>query len=226
MSNNKRIKVSASILGADLTAIRDAVRLCETSGIDNIHVDVMDGHFVPQITFGNKFVADLKKITHLPLDVHLMVNNPDIFIDTYITAGADLLSFHFENDIHINRTLNSIRDRGIKAGICLVPSTPAASISEIIELVDYVQVMTVNPGFSGQKMIFSCIRKIAELDSIRRKQNLNFEILVDGGVNRETSAGLISAGADVLITASAFFNSKDPAEEVKMIRNGGIASQG
>ena len=217
---NKKIKVSASILGADLCMVKDAVLLCEKSGIDILHIDVMDGHFVPQITFGNKFVSDLKKITALPLDVHLMVNNPDRFIETYIKAGADSLSFHIENDMHVNRTLTLIKENGIKAGICLIPSTPVSSLSEIIDIIDYVQVMTVNPGFSGQKMIFSCIKKITELDAIRKKLNLSFEILVDGGVNSETAPLLLDAGADVLITASAFFGSVNPAKEVEIIRSG------
>lgn len=221
MNANKKILVSASILGADLTAVRDAVSLCEKSGIDVLHIDVMDGHFVPQITFGNKFTADIKKITHLPLDVHLMVNTPSKFIDDYISAGADSLSFHVENDMHINRTLGIIKEKGVKAGICLVPSTPVSSLSEIIDIVDYVQVMTVNPGFSGQKMILSCIRKISELALLRKEKKLEFEILVDGGVNRETAGILIDSGADVLITASAFFNSKNPAEEVRILKNSG-----
>ncbi|MCP5514295.1 MAG: ribulose-phosphate 3-epimerase [Spirochaetales bacterium] len=221
MKSNKNILVSASVLGADLTAVRDAVSLCEKSGIDVLHIDVMDGHFVPQITFGNKFTSDIKKITHLPLDVHLMVNSPSIFIDDYITAGADSISFHIENDIHINRTLNSIKEKGVKAGICLVPSTPVSALSEIIDIVDFIQVMTVNPGFSGQKMILSCIKKIGELDKLREIKDLNYKILVDGGVNRDTAGMLVDAGADVLITASAFFNSKNPAEEVLILKNSG-----
>jgi ribulose-phosphate 3-epimerase len=221
MNMNKRIKVSASILGADLCMVKEAVSLCEKSGIDLIHVDVMDGHFVPQITFGNKFVADLKKITALPLDVHLMVNNPDRFVETYIKAGADSLSFHFENDMHVNKTLNTIRESGVKAGICLIPSTPVSCLSEIFDIIDFVQVMTVNPGFSGQKMILSCIKKIKELDLIRKQMDFSFEILVDGGVSSETAPLLIDAGADVLITASAFFGSENPEKEVQRIRSGG-----
>lgn len=221
MISEKKIKISASILGADLSRVADSVRLCEEAGIDVLHIDVMDGHFVPQITFGNKFVSDIKKITKLPLDVHLMVNNPDKFIETYIKAGADSLSFHIENDMHVNRTLSVIKESGIKAGICIIPSTPVSELSEIIDIIDYVQVMTVNPGFSGQKMIPACVNKIGQLDLLRREKNLDFEILVDGGVNRETSAMLIESGADVLITASAFFNSDNPAKEAESIRRAG-----
>ncbi len=221
MLNNKKIQISVSILGADLSNVDKAVKLCEEAGVDAIHVDVMDGHFVPQITFGNKFLSDLKKITKLQADVHLMVNNPDRFIDDYLKAGADAISFHIENDIHVNRTINKIKEGGAKAGISIVPSTPVAALSEIIDIVDFVQVMTVNPGFSGQKMIQSCVRKIGELDAIRKEKKLSFEILVDGGVSSKTSGELIKQGADVLITASAFFNAEDPKKEAAMIRNGG-----
>ena len=218
MNNKKNLNIAASILGADLSDVANALHLCEKSGIDLIHVDVMDGHFVPDITFGNKFVSDLKKRTSLPLDVHLMVENPSKFIDSYIDAGADSLSFHIEADIHSHRTLSAIKNKNIKGGICIVPSTPVESLSEIIDEADYVQVMTVNPGFSGQKMISSCIRKIHQLDLIRKEKKLDFSIFIDGGVNRNTSPVLIENGADVLITASAFFNSPDPDTELRKIR--------
>ncbi|MCL2704903.1 MAG: ribulose-phosphate 3-epimerase [Spirochaetaceae bacterium] len=221
MSINRKIQISVSILGADLSNVDKAVKLCEASGVDAIHVDVMDGHFVPQITFGNKFLTDLKKITKLPTDVHLMVNNPDRFIDDYLKAGADAISFHIEADIHVNKTLSSIKDGGAKAGICIIPSTPVAALSEIIDIVDFVQVMTVNPGFAGQKIIHSAIRKIGELDAIRKTKNLSFEISVDGGVNSQTSGEIIKLGADILITASAFFNANDPKKEAMIIRSGG-----
>lgn len=218
MEETKRTLIAASVLGADLTSVKEAVNLCRKSGIDLLHLDIMDGHFVPDITFGNKFVSDIRKITDLPLDVHLMVLNPAKFLDSYIDAGADYLSFHFEADTHIHRSLMHIKSRGIKAGICIVPSTPVNTLSEIISETDYVQVMTVNPGFSGQSMINSCVEKIRQLDLIRSENNLDFKIYVDGGVNPDTSEKLISYGADVLITASAFFNSPDPSETVKNIR--------
>ena len=218
MKELKKTLIAASVLGADLSSLKEAVRLCESSGIDMLHLDIMDGHFVPDITFGNKFVADIRKITELPLDVHLMVNNPAKFLDSYIDAGADSLSFHIEADIHVHRSLEYIKSRGVKAGICLVPSTPVDFLSEIISDVDYVQVMTVNPGFSGQKMIQSCVNKIRQLDVIRREKNLDFTIFVDGGVNPETSGKLIEYGADILITASAFFNSDNPAVIAEKIR--------
>ena len=219
MQINKRKQVYVSILGADLSCVDKAVKLCEESGVDAIHVDVMDGHFVPQLTFGNKFLSDLKKITKLPADVHLMVNNPDRFIDDYLKAGADAISFHIEADIHVNKTLNTIKEGGAKAGICIIPSTPVAALSEILDIVDFVQVMTVNPGFAGQKMIQSSVKKIGELDAIRKAKNLSFKISVDGGVNSKTSGELIKQGADILITASAFFNADDPEKEVVLIRS-------
>ncbi|MCL2294981.1 MAG: ribulose-phosphate 3-epimerase [Spirochaetes bacterium] len=221
MLTSRKVQISASVLRADLTKVDKAVRICEDSGVDYIHIDVMDGHFVPQLTFGNKFAADLRKITKLPIDVHLMVNNPAIFIDDYLKAGADAISFHLEADIHVNRTLNVIKAGGARAGISIVPSTPVAALSEIIDIVDFVQIMTVNPGFSGQKIIHSSIRKIKELDVIRKSQNLSFEIFVDGGVSSKTSGELINFGADVLVTASAFFDADDPKKEAMLIRAGG-----
>jgi len=218
---NRKIDIFISILGADLSNVERAVKLCEESAVDAIHVDVMDGHFVPQITFGNKFLSDLKKITKLPTDVHLMVNNPDRFINDYLKAGADAISFHIEADIHVNKTLNSIKEGGAKAGICIIPSTPVAALSEIIDIVDFVQVMTVNPGFAGQKIIHSSIKKIGELDALRKSRNLSFKISVDGGVNNQTSGEIIKQGADILITASAFFNAPDPKKEAMIIRNNG-----
>ena len=218
MIDNNKIMVAASIYGADFTEVGNAVRLCEKSGIDLLHMDIMDGHFVPDITFGNKFVSDINKMTNLPLDVHLMVNDPADFIDSYIEAGADYLSFHFEADTHVNRTISYIKSKGVKAGICIIPSTPVAALSEIIQDVDYVQIMTVNPGFSGQKMIQSSVDKIRQLNEIRSEKNLSFKIFVDGGVNPDTSEKLIKYGTDVLITASAFFGSDNPSEAVKNIR--------
>ena len=218
MEETKRTLIAASVLGADLSSVKEAADLCRKSGIDLLHLDIMDGHFVPDITFGNKFVSDIRKTTDLPLDVHLMVLNPAKFLDSYIDAGADSLSFHFEADTHIHRSLTHIKSRGIKAGICIIPSTPVNALSEIISETDYVQIMTVNPGFSGQTMINSCVEKIRQLDLIRSEYNLDFKIYVDGGVNPETSEKLIRYGADVLITASAFFNSPDPSETVKNIR--------
>lgn len=219
MNTKKNILVAASVYGADLSAVGEAVKLCEKSGIDLLHLDVMDGHFVPDITFGNKFTADINKITDLPLDVHLMVIDPAKFFDSYIDAGADSLSFHIEADTHVHRSINHIKSRGVKAGISIVPSTPVSALSEIITDIDYVQIMTVNPGFSGQKLIKSCVDKISQLDVIRKEKNLDFKILIDGGVNPDSAGMLISCGADTLITASAFFNSDNPSETVKQIRN-------
>lgn len=221
MVDKQKIKIYASILGADLSNVQAAVTLCEKTAIDGLHLDIMDGHFVPQLTFGTKFVSDIKKITKLHADVHLMVNSPDKFLKPFIDAGADSLSLHIENDIHIYKSITFIKENGIKAGVCIIPSTPVSALSEIIDILDYVQVMTVNPGFSGQKIIKSCINKIYALDTIRKEKKLSFDILVDGGVNRETSGEMIRQGANILITASAFFNSEKPEEEVLLIRNGG-----
>ena len=191
--------------------------LIETSGAHMVHMDVMDGVFVPNITFGHKMVQDIRKRTKLPLDVHLMVVNPENQIRNFIDAGADMLTFHIEASVHAHRTITMIRESGISAGISLVPSTPVSSVSEILEFADLVLVMTVNPGFGGQKMITGCVRKIAELAEIREKKGYHYRISVDGGVNAETAPAIRRAGADILVSGSVFFNAEQPDDIVKLL---------
>ena len=212
-----------SILAADFTAIGDAVRLVESFGGDWIHLDVMDGRFVPNLTFGQKMVRDIRRMTDLPLDTHLMVEEPERYIAEFVDAGSDFITFHIEASVHADRTVALIEDLGKKPGISLVPSTPVHAIQELLGKVFQVLVMTVNPGFGGQKLIPGCVEKVRALDGLRRKLGLSFRIAVDGGINRETARIVREAGADVLIAGSAFFESADPAQEIAMLKGHQIA---
>lgn len=178
----------------------------EKNGGSAVHIDVMDGRFVPQISYGQPVVQSLRPLSSLPFDVHLMVEQPEQQVDTFASAGADWITFHHEACIHSHRLVQHIHDLGKKAGISIVPSTPVSAVSELLEYVDIVLVMTVNPGFGGQKLIPSCVRKISELCEIRTARNISFKISVDGGVNAETLSDVVSAGADIVVSGSAFFN--------------------
>ncbi len=192
--------------------------MIEESGADWLHLDVMDGHFVPNITFGPKMVADLRKLTDLPLDVHLMIQNPADFIDQFIDAGADYLTFHLEAEVHSHRLLQRIQDREIYAGISIVPSTAAESLQELLPFLDHILIMTVNPGFGGQTLIQHCLGKVEALVDLRSRMDYDYSVAVDGGVNRNSAALVREAGADVLISGSAFFKADDPKEEVALVR--------
>lgn len=206
--------VAASILSADFTDIAGSIAKIEAAGADWIHLDVMDGIFVPNLTFGAKMVADVKKRTDLPLDVHLMTSRPEALVSQFSDAGADFLTFHLEATVHTHRLLTRIKDLGVGAGISIVPSTPAAALSEVYELLDLLLVMTVNPGFGGQKLIPSCLDKVCYFDTVRKERGVSFHLEVDGGVNRETAASLRHAGADVLVSGSALFSAENPEREV------------
>ena len=210
--------IAPSILAAKFTDIGAAVRLVEASGSDWIHLDVMDGSFVPPITFGTQMVADIRSITNMPLDVHLMIEHPERHIESFCAAGADYLTIHAEATIHLHRTLQTIRDRGVKAGVSIVPSTPVESISEIVSEVDLVLVMSVNPGYGGQKIIPSTLAKVEKLVEIRKERSLSFLISIDGGVNRSTIDDVRKSGVDIAVAGSAFFNADDPAAEVAILR--------
>ncbi len=220
MDRSRQHLVAPSILSADFARIADAVALIEKSRGDWVHLDVMDGTFVPNITFGPKMVADIRPLTKLPLDVHLMIEHPDRIIPAFVKAGADHITFHVENNVHVHRIVSQIQDTGLKAGISIVPSTPVSAIGELLDTVDIILVMTVNPGWGGQELIPKCLEKVRVLDSLRRENNYHFLISVDGGVNRDTAQAVREAGTDVLISGSSFFAAADPPREVTLFRTG------
>jgi ribulose-phosphate 3-epimerase len=188
------------------------------SGADWVHVDVMDGNFVPPITFGAKMVEDLRGRTALPFDVHLMTRAPENLVPAFAVAGADYITFHLEAAVHAHRITQSIRGFGKKAGVSIVPSTPAGALVSLLPFVDLVLVMTVNPGYGGQTCITECFSKIAELARLRQEQKLDFLVSVDGGISEETARKAAATGVDVLVTGSAFFGAKDKAAFVERLR--------
>ncbi|NQT58008.1 MAG: ribulose-phosphate 3-epimerase [Bacteroidetes bacterium] len=214
---NKRLIVAPSILSADFSRIREAIAAIENSGAEWIHLDIMDGNFVPNITFGPKFVHDLRSSTSLIFDTHLMINNPENFIKEFAEAGSDYITVHYEATVHLHRVIQEIKLAGIKAGVSLVPSTPVEVLEDILPELDQVLVMTVNPGFGGQSLIPFCIDKVAKLRSMCDRKNPNCKISVDGGVNIETISALKESGIDVVVTGSSFFSSKNPSEFVKTL---------
>jgi ribulose-phosphate 3-epimerase len=215
-----RVLVAPSLLSADFGHLARGVRMIEEIGGDMVHLDVMDGGFVPNITFGSKAVEDLRGASRLPFDVHLMVDRPENHVEAFCRAGADSLTFHLEATTHVQRLLTAIRGLGKRPGIAIVPSTPAEALSEVLELVDMVLVMTVNPGFGGQKIIPRCLRKVETLRRMREREGYSFLIEVDGGINRDTIASALDAGAEVIVAGNAVFTSPDPRAEVTALRGG------
>lgn len=211
-------KLAPSILSADFTKLGEEVKAVEDAGADWIHVDVMDGHFVPNITMGPMVVEAAGRATSLPMDVHLMVENPDRFITDFVSAGADLISVHVEACTHLNRTVQLITASGAKAGVVLNPATPVRTIQWIIEYVDFVLIMSVNPGYGGQQFIPNSLEKIHELRQLIQTRDLPVLIQVDGGVNKDTIQSVSRAGADVFVAGSAVFGSNDYAETIGELR--------
>lgn len=212
-------KIAPSILSADFTRLGEEVRAVEQAGADYIHIDVMDGHFVPNITIGPMIVKAVRQVTKLPLDVHLMILNPDQFIGDFVKAGADLISVHAEALDHLHRSIQYIRKAGAKSAVSLNPATPLQGIEYILEDLDMVLLMTVNPGFEGQAFIPEMLPKIERLREMIDKRGLNIELEVDGGISPENIHLASSAGADVFVAGSAIFYSNDYAATIKMMRD-------
>lgn len=213
------MKCAPSILASDFAAVGEGIKLIETCGAEWVHMDVMDGSFVPEITFGAQMVKAVRAVTKLPLDVHLMIEKPENHIESFLKAGSDIITFHLEAVVHAHRVVQMIKAGGAKAGVSLVPSTPVSLIKEILPELDLVLIMTVNPGYGGQSMIPACLNKVRELAELRDEMGLNFEISVDGGINTDTIAAAREAGIDVFVAGSAFFGADDPAETLRAMKN-------
>lgn len=212
------IKIAPSILSADFARLAEEIQAVETAGADLIHVDVMDGRFVPPITIGAPVVASLNGVAGSPLDVHLMVHEPDHLLDAFADAGAHYITVHVEAIRHLDRTLRRIRELGCKAGVALNPATPVESVRRVLELVDLVLIMSVNPGFGGQSFIPYCLDKVTDMKTTIADSGLNVPVQVDGGVKVSNIRRIAAAGADILVAGSAIFNSDDYAATIEALR--------
>ena len=213
------VKIAPSILSADFSKLGDEIKAVEDAGADWIHVDVMDGNFVPNITIGPLVVESIRKVTSLPLDVHLMINNADQYIKDFASAGADILTVHVEACPHLNRTLQLIREQKVRSGVVLNPGTPLSSIEEVLHDIDMVLLMSVNPGFGGQKFIPSAIDKIHNLSDIMTHYEQEFELEVDGGIKADNAAEIKEAGATVLVAGTAIFKADNYKKAIEELRN-------
>ncbi|HLS07000.1 MAG TPA: ribulose-phosphate 3-epimerase [Bacillota bacterium] len=212
------VKIAPSILSANFAHLATEIKEVEKGGADYIHVDVMDGHFVPNITIGPLIVEAIKPVTNLPLDVHLMIENPEMYIETFAKAGASVITVHQEACTHLHRVIQQIKSFDVKVGVALNPATPASFIKDILHELDLVLVMTVNPGFGGQAFIEEVVHKIKQLDDWRQKMQHSFVIEIDGGINVETAKQCTDAGADILVAGSAVFNQADRQQAMMSIR--------
>jgi ribulose-phosphate 3-epimerase len=212
------VQIAPSILSADFAALGDAIAIVERAGADLIHVDIMDGHFVPNITIGPPVVAALKRRARVPLDVHLMIEQPDRFIEAFVHAGASMVTVHAEAVVHLHRTVHLIKDLGAKAGVALNPATPVVALEELAADVDYVLIMTVNPGFGGQTFIPRSESKVRAMRDLLRNVGSSAPIEVDGGIDTSTAARIVAAGADILVAGHAIFGSADPALATRALR--------
>ena len=212
------MKIAPSILSADFSNLQRDIELVEKGGADYIHVDVMDGQFVPNITFGPNIVQAIRPITKLPLDVHLMIVDPEKYIPAFAKAGADIITVHVEATPHIHRALQMMKDLGVKSGVVINPVTPITMIKHVLPIADQVLVMTVNPGFGGQSFIEETVEKIAELSELREQNNWHYSIEVDGGIVPETAQICQKAGADVFVAGSYIYNSEDPVGQINQLK--------
>lgn len=212
------IKISPSILSADFTKIYDSVKMLESAGADYIHCDVMDGSFVPNITFGQYMIRDLRKATDLPLDVHLMIDNPDKYIVEFAEAGADIITVHEEATRHLDRSLQLIRSTGKKVGVSLNPHTPLSVLEYVLHKVDMVLLMSVNPGFGGQSFIESALDKAKALKAMITEKGLDVDIEMDGGIGPKNIKQVVDSGVSVIVSGNTIFKAEDPAEMIKILR--------
>ena len=209
------VQILPSILSADFARLGEEIATLERAGATMLHVDIMDGHFVPNLTMGPPVVQSIRKITNMTLDVHLMITDPDMFAPIFIDAGADQVSVHYEAARHLDRTIHLIQGMGAKAGVVLNPATPVSVLEDILPVLDYVLIMSVNPGFGGQKFIPNALKKIRQLARMRRELGLNFAIEIDGGVNHGNLVEIVQAGCNWMVAGSHVFGSADPAATVK-----------
>lgn len=213
------IKIAPSILSADFSKLDEQIKLIEKGGADLIHLDVMDGHFVPNITFGAPVIKMLRGVTDVPFDVHLMIENPERFIDDFVDAGADIITVHAESTVHLHRLIQQIKAHGIKAAVSLNPSTPLDVLDYVLEDIDMVLIMSVNPGFGGQSFIPQCKDKIKKLKKMITDKNLDVEIQVDGGVKLDNIREIMECGADIFVAGSAIFGEEDVVAATRAFKN-------
>src|SRR5690625_1531286 len=217
------VKLAPSILSANFAKLSEEIKEVEQAGADYIHVDVMDGHFVPNITIGPLIVEAIRPVTTLPLDVHLMIENPDQYVTAFAEAGANIITIHEEATVHLHRSIHLIKSLHVKVGVAINPATPVTLLEPVLPYLDLALVMTVNPGFGGQSFIHETITKIERLHELRRRNNYTYEIEVDGGVNNETAKLCTNAGADVLVAGSAIFNENNRAAALNHIKQAAIS---
>lgn len=217
------IEIVPSILSADFAHLALEIERVERGGISMLHIDVMDGHFVPNLTLGPPVVKSIRKVTRLKLDVHLMITDPDRYAPLFIEAGADQVSVHYEACRHLDRTLRAIQKEGVPAGVVINPATPVSMLEDVLDVADYVLVMSVNPGFGGQEFIPRALDKVSRLDQMRRDRRLALPIEIDGGINKDNLGDAVRAGCDWIVTGSSIFHTPDPAAAVAEMRR--IASE-